>query len=287
MAISEVAWGGTPANPEHEWIELVNLTDQPIDLTGWVLRWRKKNVDNPEEADWQILELNGTIEPYGYFVLERLSPNAVADIPERNKADLTYGTDEPDSLRLSDEGDILELVDPNGTVVDTANADPRRASGWAAGYGINGAPPFATMERIDPAGPDVDENWTANAAIVVNGLDPEGDFLEGTARMQNEDAWLFSPLTENPWLVERGQILTFRFPAPKEGLRPWVVLVKVEGPNKFAWPHFDDFEITEVRSGIYQCRIYTSRLPSGRYQFWVSLSRFRVYGMSFEVIEEQ
>ena len=286
VAISEVAWGGTPANPEHEWIELVNLTDQPIDLTGWTLRWHKKNPDSAEATTWQVLELNGTIEPYGYFVLERLTPNAVADIPERNKADLTYGTGNPHSLRLSDEGEVIELVDPAGVVVDTANADPRRTSGWAAGYGINGAPPYATMERIDPTGPDVDENWTANAAIVVNGLDPEGDFLEGTARMQNEDTWLFSPLTANPWLVERGRILTFRFPAPDEGIEPWIMLVKVvENASKYDWPRFGNFDVAEVRPGIYQCRIYTDQLPPGTYQFWVSLSRFRVYGMSFEVME--
>jgi uncharacterized repeat protein (TIGR01451 family) len=288
VAISEVAWGGTPANPEHEWIELVNLTDQPVDLTGWTLRWRKKDVEKPEEAEWKVLELSGTIEPYGYFILERFTPNAVADIPERDAADFLYGTGQPESYRLDDEGEVIELLDPQGLVVDTANADPRRKTGWAAGYGINGAPPYATMERIDPTGPDVDENWTANAMIVVNGLDLDGEFIEGTARMQNEDAWLYSPLTENPWIVERGQILTFRFPAPEEGIEPWVVLVKVdEGSDKYHWPRFHQFEVQELRAGIYQCRIYTEDLPLGKYQLWISLSRNRVYGFSFDVREAE
>jgi len=177
-------------------------------------------------------------------------------------------------------------VDPQGVVVDTANADPRREDGWAAGYGLNGAPPYSTMERIDPAGPDIDENWDANAMIVLNGLDPAGEFIEGTARMQNEDAWLFSPQTENPWLIERGEVLTLRFPAPAEDVQPWIVLVKTdEGLDKYSWPRLAEFELREVRDGIYQCRIKTADLPLGQYQLWVSLSRYRVYGLSFEVVE--
>lgn len=106
--------------------------------------------------------------------------------------------------------------------------------------------------------------------------------------MQNEDTWLYSPLTENPWIAERGQTLTFRFPAPEEGVEPWIVLVKVdEGEDKYHWPQFHRFEVQELRAGIYQCRVYTADLPVGRYQLWISLSRNRVYGFSFEVVEEE
>jgi hypothetical protein len=88
--------------------------------------------------------------------------------------------------------------------------------------------------------------------------------------------------------VERGQILTFRFPAPEEGIEPWVVLVKVdEGSDKYHWPRFHQFEVQELRAGIYQCRIYTEDLPLGKYQLWISLSRNRVYGFSFDVREAE
>ena len=37
VIISEVAWGGTAANANDEWIELYNTTNVPIDLSGWTL----------------------------------------------------------------------------------------------------------------------------------------------------------------------------------------------------------------------------------------------------------
>jgi hypothetical protein len=37
VVISEVAWGGTAASPNDEWIELYNTTPDSITLTGWSL----------------------------------------------------------------------------------------------------------------------------------------------------------------------------------------------------------------------------------------------------------
>jgi hypothetical protein len=38
IVINEIAWGGTEADPNHEWIELYSSLGEPIDLTGWTLR---------------------------------------------------------------------------------------------------------------------------------------------------------------------------------------------------------------------------------------------------------
>ncbi|RLE36850.1 hypothetical protein DRJ23_06755, partial [Candidatus Acetothermia bacterium] len=63
VIINEVAWAGTAASPEDEWIELRNLGTVPVDLTGWTLRWRKKNPVTPEDYQWKTLELSGIIPP--------------------------------------------------------------------------------------------------------------------------------------------------------------------------------------------------------------------------------
>ena len=38
VVISEIAWMGTTASDDDEWIELYNNTGSSIDLTGWILR---------------------------------------------------------------------------------------------------------------------------------------------------------------------------------------------------------------------------------------------------------
>jgi hypothetical protein len=37
VVISEVAWAGTAASPNDEWIELYNRSQGPVDLAGWTL----------------------------------------------------------------------------------------------------------------------------------------------------------------------------------------------------------------------------------------------------------
>ncbi len=61
VIISEVAWPGTAADPRDQWIELRNLGEAPVDLTGWTLRWRKKHPVAPEDYQWKTVILSGTV----------------------------------------------------------------------------------------------------------------------------------------------------------------------------------------------------------------------------------
>ncbi|MDY0341319.1 MAG: lamin tail domain-containing protein, partial [Coriobacteriia bacterium] len=149
VVISEIAWGGTPASENDQWIELINVTEAPIDLTGWVLRWRRARPATAGEREWKMVELRGTIAPYATYLLERGSDDVVRGIP----ADLIY------NVPLDPQGEVLELLDPAGEVVDTANAYRIGQMGWAAGYGLGGAHPYATMERVSPFARDTEQNW--------------------------------------------------------------------------------------------------------------------------------
>ena len=284
LAITEVAWGGTPANPDHEWIELFNLTSNPIDLTGWVLRWRAKR---DPTAPWVEVPLVGVVRPGEYFLIERMSPDAVADIPAPGKADMTYDTEPPYDQDLPDTGAVMELVDPKGEVVDTANAAPD-IPGWYCGYSLQGSFPFSTMERIDPAGPDTPDNWAANADIVVNGTDVAGNFIVGTPKMANEDLWLFSPITREPVTVIAGRTLEVRIPADVT-VEPYVVLVSwQEDEAKWSWERYKAFKVEKLDEvGVWLVKVDTSSLSPGSYQLWISLSRFRVYGLAFRVVEAE
>jgi len=166
IVINEVAWAGTEANTRDEWIELYNPTDQPVDLSGWTLTFGDYTVDLGEAA-------KTIVEAGGYFLLERTDDDTVADVP----ADLTY------TNSLNNAGMVLNLLDQTGTVVDTANAGVE--SGWAAGNNKDGAIPYATMERIDPTGPDVTSNWASNSGLITCGHDAAGEAINGTPRAKN------------------------------------------------------------------------------------------------------
>jgi competence protein ComEC len=71
VVINEIAWGGTAADYEDEWIELYNTSDSPVDLTHWVLRAQDNN---------PFIALHGTIPDNGYFLLERGDDDTVSDI---------------------------------------------------------------------------------------------------------------------------------------------------------------------------------------------------------------
>jgi VCBS repeat-containing protein len=199
VVIHEIAWAGTSASAEDQWIELRNLSDSPVNLEGWILRWRKKNPKTPEELIWREIRLQGTIEPYGFFLLERGHDDVVKNV----HADLIYPTvfrvgDKDLPLLFSVEGDVVELLNEKGELVDTANADPRRLEGWAAG---NTLP--ASMERKSPFIPDLDENWHTNLGIVTFGKDRKENDLTATARNRNEPEIL--TIAGETLVVERGQ----------------------------------------------------------------------------------
>src|SRR5258707_13887588 len=62
VVLNEIAWMGTLASANDEWIELVNNTSSAINLTGWTLT----------AADGTpSIVLSGGIPAGGYFLLER------------------------------------------------------------------------------------------------------------------------------------------------------------------------------------------------------------------------
>ncbi len=60
IVINEIAWMGTKASDDDEWIELYNNTAEEIDLSGWILSW--------DDGDIKI-SLSSTILPYEYFLM--------------------------------------------------------------------------------------------------------------------------------------------------------------------------------------------------------------------------
>ncbi|HZY44689.1 MAG TPA: lamin tail domain-containing protein, partial [Anaerolineae bacterium] len=182
VVINEVAWGGTAANANHEWIELKNNTTATVNLAGWHL-YGTGGATPPN------IILSGTIPISGYFLLERATDTAVSDI----SADQIYpvGT-------LLNSGAVLTLTDSLSNVIDTANGN---GGAWPGG---SGSPNYYSMERIDPLSPDTDSNWASNDGITRNGLDANSNPITGTPKQQNS---VYAPYVPPPPLTPPGSVL--------------------------------------------------------------------------------
>ena len=126
IVINEIAWMGTKKSFADEWIELYNNIDKAINLEGWVL----KAADGTPE-----ISLEGTVLAKSFYLLERTDDETVPDI----KADLIY------KGSLSNKGECLELINPQGEIVDKIDC----SSGWFAGDNKT----KQTMEKVGS------ENW--------------------------------------------------------------------------------------------------------------------------------
>lgn len=168
VLINEVAWSGTRASPNDEWIELYNPGPDPVDLNGWRLS---------DGGDVNVA-LMGTIPAYGFYLLERSDDRTVSDIP----ADRIY------TGALKNSGEALRLTNPSGVLVDSAN---RRGRRWPAGEVAS----RASMERR--GGTDTPGNWGTFTGYFGNGRDADGRRIQGTPRAVNS---LFFPTPTPTWI---------------------------------------------------------------------------------------
>ncbi|MGC9529281.1 MAG: lamin tail domain-containing protein [Candidatus Bipolaricaulaceae bacterium] len=222
VAINEVAWGGTNASPYHEWVELVNLSDQAVDLTGWTLTWEGVTIPLGEESGAVVLLRRTTIEPHGFFLLERSRDDTVVG----READLIY------TGALVNRGDVVSLLDPTGKVVDTANRGC--AEGWWAGA------PGVSMERVAPHFPDGRFAWRDGTAGEL--IDAKGNPIVGSPGSENA-AYSSSPRVElappqgrdgRVWVVEwqavdpdnPAQELTVQLNLSRDGGKTWTPLAE-------------------------------------------------------------
>ena len=150
VIINEVAWAGTFASPNDEWIELYNPTSSDIDLTQWKLTTDSGNL----EIFWQPSSPNVIIKAGTHYLIERGSDNyAVSDIPY----------DKSFSGSLSDDGEVLRLVDSSNRLIDIANSD---GGAWPAGSPTT----KGSMERVGNV-QDGPASWATNTGVTKNGFD--------------------------------------------------------------------------------------------------------------------
>lgn len=135
VEVAEVAWAGTEASWADEWIELRNLTDEKVDLTGWKLRWDGVKIDLGKEAGDTLKVRKSVLGPGEVLLLERTDDDTVSSV----KADVIY------KGSLANSGEEIVLENKSGKEVQVIEAD----EGWPAGSGSGGEKPYATMVLKD------------------------------------------------------------------------------------------------------------------------------------------
>ncbi|MDD5265141.1 MAG: Ig-like domain-containing protein, partial [Candidatus Bipolaricaulis sp.] len=308
VIINEVAWAGTVADAQDEWIELRNLGAAPVDLAGWTLQWRRTRPVAPEDYVWKAVKLSGTLaaasassefgdnaagisvradessdavwhvsydparDTRGYFLLERTRDETVGDVP----SGMLYDATRSPTLALSDLGEVILLVNAAGDIVDTANASSAGRDVWAAGSKTT----LGTMERVDPYGADVAENWSTNAGVVTRGVDAQKRPLYGTPGTRN------SPRLETLYERAGTKPLTLRAGGPLEvsfGLSraerkttgwPWIVTTRpgldlAAGAGGSVDSLACSFSGRAKSSDEYVLEIGTSGAAPGAFVFWI------------------
>jgi len=138
IVINEIAWMGSATSANDEWIELYNSSPENIKIDGWILKTTDDGIK---------INLKGEIPAMEFFLLERTDDTSVPNV----KADLIY------QGALSNNGEILRLIDSNNNIIDEVNC----SAGWLSGD--NKAK--QTMERIPSAGtssePQPNSSWQA------------------------------------------------------------------------------------------------------------------------------
>jgi len=130
VIINEIAWMGTDAQSNDEWIELYNKADYPINLSGLKL----------ESSTSLSIELDGTVGANGYYLLERTASTTIDQVENQ-----VY----TGAMNNSGAGANLYLKNSTGEDIDFVHA-------WFAGD----LKQKRSMERVSKYGYGDDQyNW--------------------------------------------------------------------------------------------------------------------------------
>jgi len=215
VVVNEIAWMGTSASYNDEWIELYNNTNSSLNVDGWLL----KAADGTPK-----INLGGTVPANGFYLLERTDDNTIPGI----LADKIY------SGALGNSGEKLELYDNFGNLIDAVDS----LSGWFAGDNST----KQTMERMNPrvSGSDP-SNWqtsqnpggtpkAANSIVILEEVKPKEELPKESLEsgIKTKDNIQPQILDEETKTYPSGIIFNEILPSPKgsDETEEWTVPTK-------------------------------------------------------------
>lgn len=134
---SEIAWAGSSLSSSDEWIELTNVGDTPIDISGWTLKGAASS-----EADLVIPD-ESVIQPHSTYVIANYEhtheKSSLAITPDFVSA----------SVSLSNSGFRLYLYDDANTLIDMAGNEGPPIAGRSGSTASTDDGRYRSMVRVD------------------------------------------------------------------------------------------------------------------------------------------
>jgi len=181
VLINEIAWMGTEASAQDEWLELYNNTSSTIDMTGWRLI--------STDGSPNIILPTSTIAANNFYLIERTNDDTISDILADYFGSFDYG--------LSNDGEKIELRDADNNLIDLVDC----SDGWLAGDNAT----KQTMERID------ENNWGTCNGVPWDGWqgkDANGNRINGTPKSENSVSKNFTTVSQSGFSIDNNFTLT-------------------------------------------------------------------------------
>lgn len=185
VVINELLWMGSEKSSADEWIELRNLTDQEIDLSGWQLT----SLSSGQEKLMLEIPAGSKIAAQGYFLISNYSDDSAKSV-------LNVACDLVDTkVSLSNSGLQIKLYtgdfQEGGNLIDVA--DDGLGQPLAGEYQSGSI--FRSMERKEPVGDgSLASSWQTSIGNI--NLD-DGSLVLATPKAEN-------PKINNPPQAEAG-----------------------------------------------------------------------------------
>jgi len=135
--------------PKGEWVELFNLTSNPIDVNGWYLQDASGGVGNTQVTSLNSIPSNATVPANGYLVVYMNKPvwNNTGDVVKLFSKDNVL----MDSYAYSIDYDYCVLIPtPGETNIDTSDPDATCSTHQVPGNKSYARIPDGTGPWIDP-----------------------------------------------------------------------------------------------------------------------------------------
>ncbi len=157
VMISEVAWSGSAQSTADEWLELQNLEEEAIDLSGWSIE------GGATSGGTLTLPGGARIEAHGVYLIANYAASKSTLAIEPN-----YVTT---SVALSNSALKLVLRDASGNEVDTAGG------GGAPEAGTSGSAGYASMIRVDEGWVTASSSSNFDSGVIQFGTPGVGDVV--------------------------------------------------------------------------------------------------------------
>ena len=192
IVISEIAWAGSSLSASDEWIELANISNEPIDVSGWSLLGASNTPI--------IFPTGSTISAHSTFLITNYAhTNTLSRLNTQPQIVTTL-------VSIPNDKFTLTLTSQMGSVVDSAGNGGNPLAGTSGGTGSTVDGRYRSMERVNfSLEGAVKEAWSN--ANTSNGF-KDGVLDQGTPGSLNTSLQVSLIETQSATVAEATDIVT-------------------------------------------------------------------------------